>query len=220
MNADLYTLLLFLGGIGLFLAIVVGRLQFSDDDFFQRAVVDKQKAAKSLEDDYQTQSEVAQRLGANLERSDFLPIIGRTNSATSVGDLTPGHLFRQALTIYEAIEHVDDPDNADRYIERTAEEFGMAGSDVERADLKTMLRLARIAIHARANDEDADEFEKQLDTFIQSGSLSLSAGGKLRMREVLTFLCSKDMQSLVDEYRNFIPVVEKLLLSEPVPSKT
>jgi hypothetical protein len=220
MNADLYTVLLLLGCVGLFLAIVVGRLQFSQEDDVQKEVVDRIEAAKSLLADYQTQSDVAEKLGANLARNDFLPMISRMHPAHEDGELTPGRLFRRALAIYEAIEHVDDPENADRTYQRTVEEFGLGGpSELQRADLKTMLRLARISIHARAQGENIESYKKQVAALIQNGDLILSEGGQLRMREVLTLLQTQDMQALTEEYRDFIPVIEELLLSDPVSAK-
>jgi len=221
MNADLYTLLLFLFGLGLFLAVVVGRLQFSQDDDLTREVADKLKAVNSLQADYETQSEVAQKLGANLERNDFLPMIGRTTAAGEDGDLTPGRLFRRALAIYEAIEHVDDPDHAETAYQKTVDEFGLSGSssELQRADLKTMLRIARTSIHARTHGESIESYKKQIASLIERGELELSEAGRLRMREVLTFLQARDMQALTDDYRDHIPVIEELLLSEVASKK-
>lgn len=220
MNADLYTLLLFLGSIGAFLAIVVGRLQFSQEDDLDREVAAKLKAVKSLEEDYEAQTDVAKKLGANLERNDFLPTIGRTSSLNADGSLSSGRLFRKALAIYEAIEHVDDPANADRTYDRTVEEFGLGGpSEIHRADLKTMLRIARLAIHSRSDLNDVEVYRQELIALADAGMLHLSDAGRMRMREILTLLQSRDMQSLVDEYRDFVPVVEEILLNEHVVSQ-
>lgn len=217
MNADLYTVLLLLSFIGVFLAVVVGRLQFSQDDDLHREVADKLKAVKSLEDDYQAQSEVAEKLGASMERH-FLPMIGKTGAIQPA--LTPGRLFRRALAIYEAIEHVDDPDDSERTYQRTVDELGLSGpSELQRADLKTMLRLARITIHARARNDNVDAYKKLLLVSVEKGDLELSDGGKLRMREVLTLLQGADMQALTEEYRDYIPVIEELLLTDRVSSK-
>lgn len=215
MNADLYTLLLFLSCLGGFLAIVVGRLQFSHDDELDREVATKHKAVKSLEEDYAAQSEVAKKLGANLERIDFLPTIGRGASSNADGASSTGQVFRRALTIYEAIEHVDDPSNADRTYDRIVEEFGLGDpSELHRADLKIMLRIARVAIHARANGYDVDAYRERLTALGEAGSLELSDAGRMRMREILSLLQSKDMQALIDGYRDFVSVVEEILLNE------
>lgn len=214
MNADLYTVLLFLGCVGLFLAIVVGRMQFSQDDELHSEVANRLKAVKSLEEDYQAQSDVAEKLGANLDRSDFLPMISRL----SVGGepaLTTGKLFRRALALYEAIEHVDDEQHAERTYEKTIEEFGLAdtASELHRSDLRTMLRVARVSIHLRARGANVEAYRLEISALAKDGKLDLSDGGRLRMREVLSLLQTSDMQALVDEYRDFIPVVEDLLLS-------
>jgi hypothetical protein len=220
MNTDLYTLLLFLGCIGAFLAIVVGRLQFSQDDELDREVVARIKAVKSLEDDYEAQSDVAKSLGANLERNDFLPTIGRRLTQDADGEQTAGLLFRRALAIYEAIEHVDSPAIADRTYDRIVEEFGLGGpSELHRADLKTMLRIARVSIHSRSNLRHVDEYRKELRGLADASLLNLSDAGRMRMREILNLLQARDMQSLVDEYRDLIPVIEEILLDERVISK-
>lgn len=221
MNADLYTVLFLLGIIGAFLAIVVGRLQFSQENEFDRDVHDKHTAVKSLEDDYAAQSEVAQKIGATMERSEFLSMIGRSaNSTNDIVPLTAGRLYKRALAIYEAIEHVDDPNQSDQAYQRTVEEFGLNGSsELQRADLKTMLRLARITMHAKTHEDSLDDYKKQLSALMKSGDASLSDGGKLRMREVLSMLQSVDMQAFTEEYREFIPVIEELFLNETVSSR-
>lgn len=221
MNADLYTVLFLLGIIGAFLAIVVGRLQFSQENEFDRDVHDKHTAVKSLEDDYAAQSEVALKIGASMERSEFLSMIGKSGgSSNDVVPLTAGRLYKRALAIYEAIEHVDDPLQSDETYQRTVDEFGLNGSsDLQRADLKTMLRLARITIHARAHQDSLDEYRKQLKAFTNNGDVILSDGGKLRMREVLSMLQSIEMQAFTEEYREYIPVIEDLFLNETVSAR-
>ena len=220
MNADLYTLLLFLSCLGGFLAIVVGRLQFAHDDELDREVAAKHEAVKSLEKDYAAQSDVAEKLGANLDRSDFLPTMGRGGSLNADGHSTTGQLFRKALIIYEAIEHVDDPECSDRTLELTVEEFGLGGpSELNRADLKTMLRVARVAIHAGSNGDGTDSYREKLVSMRDAGALDLSDAGRMRAREILSLLQTRNMQSLVDEYRRLIPVIEEVLLSDPVASK-
>ncbi len=214
MNADLYTVLLLLSCVGLFLAIVVGRLQFAFDDDLQKEVADKLQAVKGLEEDYRQQSEVREKLGAG-GRSEILPMIGRSQLAQFLeGEMTPGRLFRRALAIYEAIEHVDDADNSDKTYQRTVQEFGLDGpSELHRADLRSMLRLARISIHARTQGEPLDLYKERVVALIENGNLSLSEAGKLRLREVLILLNRDEMQALTDEYRDYIPVIEDLLLS-------
>ncbi len=214
MNTDLYTVLLLLSCVGLFLAIVVGRLQFAFDDDLHKEVADKLEAVKGLEEDYRQQSEVRERLGA-VGRSEILPMISRSQlSPPTDGELTPGRLFRRALAIYEAIEHVDDPDNSDRTYQRTVQEFGLDGpSELQRADLRSMLRLARVSIHACTQGESLDRYKARVVALIDNGSLALSEAGKLRLREVLILLDRDEMQALTDDYREYIPVVEELLLS-------
>jgi hypothetical protein len=221
-NADLYTVLLLLGVIGVFLAVIVGRLQFSQENEFDCDVVDKLRAVKSMEEDYAAQSEMAERIGATIERSEFLSMIGRSSfSESDVAPLSIGRLYKRALAIYEAIEHVDDPEDSERTYQRTVEEFGLNGtSELQRADLKTMLRLARITIHAQAHAESLDSYRKQLSAFISGGEAVLSDGGKLRMREVLSMLQSNDMQAFTEQYRDYIPVIEDLLLAETVSGRS
>lgn len=216
MNADLYTVLFLLAIIGAFLAIVVGRLQMSQDDGFDSEVHDKHKAVKSLEADYAAQSEIAQRIGASMDRSEFLSMTGKNSYGPNlVEPLTAGRLYKRALAIYEAIEHVDDADESDQTYRRTVEAFGLDGSsELQRADWKTMLRIARITIHAKSHGDSLDDYRKQIDAFITSGNATLSDGGKLRMREVMSMLQSVDMQAFTEEYREFIPVIEELLLNE------
>ncbi|MDZ4833107.1 MAG: hypothetical protein SGJ27_04830 [Candidatus Melainabacteria bacterium] len=221
MNADLYTVLFLLGIIGAFLAVVVGRLQISQENEFDRDVHDQHEAVKSLEDDYAAQSEVAERIGATMERSDFLSMMGKNASrSANVTPLTAGRLYKQALAIYEAIEHVDDSAETEQMYQRTIEELGLNGSsELQRTDLKTMLRVARVTIHAKAHKDSLDEYKKQLAVFISGGDASLSDGGKLRMREVLSMLRSAEMHEFTDEYRDYISIIENLLLNETVSGR-
>ncbi len=210
MNSDLYTVLWFLSLLGLFLAVVVGRLQTRDDEI-ERQVANQLKAVKSLEEDYRKLSQMAEELGAT-HRDEILPLL----RASGVHDsLTPGTLLRRALSVYEAIEHVDDPERSDTTFQKTVAELGLQGpSELQRADLKSLLRLARLVIHSKDKGESAPAFRTDLASAMKEERIFLSDGGKLRLREVLSILNRSDMQSLVEEYREHIPIVEELLLSE------
>lgn len=216
MNTDLYTLLWFLSLLGLFLAVVVGRMQFRDSEIEQE-VADKLEAVKSLEEDYRKLSLAADELGASARSNEILPLL----RASGVHDsLSPGTLLRRALAVYEAIEHVDDPVRGDSTYQKTMQELGMQGpSDSQRTDLRSMLRLARETIHAKTNGEELSSYKDRIKTQISDGKIALSDGGKMRLREVLALLHRDDMQALTEEYRDYIPVVEELLLAEPVTNE-
>jgi hypothetical protein len=82
-----------------------------------------------------------------------------------------------------------------------------------------MLRIARLAIHSRSDLNDVEVYRQELIALADAGMLHLSDAGRMRMREILTLLQSRDMQSLIDEYRDFVPVVEEILLNEHVVSQ-
>lgn len=217
MNADLLTVLFLLCGIGIFLAIVVGRLQIAQYEELERDVADQLKAVRDLEADYQSLSEMTAQMTSG-DRIEILPLLSGREDGKMSGEHTEyavaGRIARRSLVLYEAFEHVDDSEYGEDSLRKALAELGLSRQEPNLDDFKSMLRVAREAIHSRRDSSTAEQFDERLSRLDDENKLSLSDNGKLRLREFLNFMHRPDMRALREDFLDYLPVIEERMLNK------
>ncbi len=216
MNFDLIAILIFLSVIGIFLALVVGRLQMQQYDELEREFENQSKQMQDLEEGYKNLSELAHAPSFGEILPMFRDKSGKLQVDRRATFTVPGTIARQVLLLVEAIEHVDAESNlSEGSLQSALNVFGLNLDDSgSKEDLQTMLRLARHCIHARILGETEDDFQARIATLKVNGSLTLSHNGRLRLREFLSALYKPDMKPLRDDFLHLFPIIESVMLEE------
>ncbi|MBX9695898.1 MAG: hypothetical protein K2Z81_26160 [Cyanobacteria bacterium] len=216
MNFDLIAILIFLSGIGIFLALVVGRLQMQQYDELAREFETKAKEMKDLEEGYKSLSELANAPSFGEILPMFRDKSGKMQVDRRASSSMPGLIARQVVLLVEAIEHVDgEAEISEQSLQKALSVFGLNLDDSgSKEDLQSMLRLARHCIHAKILGESEDDFQARITAVKANGNLSLSHNGRLRLREFLSALYKPDMKPLRDDYLHLFPIIEAVILEE------
>ena len=216
MNFDLIAVLLLLSGIGIFLSVVMGRMQIQQYDELEKDLQSQYQALKDLEEGYKSLTEAAN----SPDYGEILPMFtdnsGKLRVDRRANYLTTGRIAKRVLALSEAIEHVDgDEKFFAECLGAALREFGMdEESSGSHEDLKAMLRMAKECIHARLEKQDVEYLNRRLQAMKAAGHLDLSNNGRMRMREFMSVLYRPEMKPLRDDYLHFFPLIEEILLGE------